>query len=52
MLGGDYSRVSNAEFCMMSYFFCGVVDRCGEIIMHAVYVVSCVGVSLLPALGY
>jgi hypothetical protein len=33
-------------------FFCGVVDSCGEIIMCVVYVVSCVGISLLPAIGY
>jgi hypothetical protein len=32
--------------------FCGVVDSCGEIIMCVVYVVSCVGISLLPAVGY
>jgi hypothetical protein len=31
---------------------CGIVDSCGEIIMCVVYVVSCVGTSLLPATGY
>jgi hypothetical protein len=30
--------------------FCGVLDSCGEIIMYVVYVVSCVGISLLPEL--
>jgi hypothetical protein len=32
--------------------FCGVMNSCGEIIVYVVYVVSCVRISLLPAMGY
>jgi hypothetical protein len=32
--------------------FCGVVNSCGEIIVYVVYVVSCVEMSLLAAIGY
>jgi hypothetical protein len=31
---------------------CSLISFCGEIIMYVVYVVSCVGISLLSAIGY
>jgi hypothetical protein len=50
---GNYSDVSDSKFCMFSlFFFCGVVNSCGEIIMCVVYAVSCVVISLIPTIGY
>jgi hypothetical protein len=40
-----------SPICSLISFY-GVVDSCGEIIMYVVYVVSCVEISLLPAVGY
>jgi hypothetical protein len=48
---GDYTHSSDAKFYVFIPF-CGVMNGCGEIIMYVVYVVSCVGISFLPAMGY
>jgi hypothetical protein len=39
------------SFICLLVSFCGVVNRCDEIIMCVVYVVSCVGISLLAAIA-